>query len=424
MRDENIILLESIRAGVPTRNLISTLPDLRNDLIQLINKDLEQLSKGNSVKGRIIWGDYGQGKTHFLKVVEKLILEQGFAVSFLTLSRDLGLNKLDYLFPALASHVLTNETNIPGILNQLIDCRIPPDSMEELDKASRRIAHPLPWLIMQSLLSYERDLILLYNTLMGKKENIVRAKQIVKSNYPYDYQKMPKFNQKEHLKSFIEFFPYLLQSLKYKGWVILIDELEILGRLGSVSRLNSYLNLSWLMNLSEEHQLPIYTLAASAKTLQEDVFYGKKKHDAIDMPNLARERSGVQAEEIVRNLFAQSIGEQGLVLKPINPENYTPLLNKLLELHYSAIEWKYKIPDNLITETLKHLDPSNKPLRQVIRMFIETLDIFSEYGTYPEKFKENLLEEYDLDDELPEPQVSSTSQAGFTETSLKDMFDN
>lgn len=424
MREENVLLLESIRAGVPTRNLINALPDLRDSLIRVINNDLQRLSKGDRVKGRIIWGEYGQGKTHFLKVVEKLILEQGFAVSYLTLNRDLGLNRLDCLFPALAAHVLTKESNIPGILNRLIDFRIQPNSLDDLDTVSRRIAHPLPWLIMQSLLRHERDLMLLYNTLMGKKENLVRAKQIAKANHPYDYLRMPKFNQKEHLKSFLEFFPYMLQSLGYKGWVILIDELEIIGGLGSVSRLNSYLNLSWLMNMNEEHNLPVYTLAATAKTLQEDVFYGKKKHDATDMPILARGRLGVQAEDVLINFFEQAKGGQKLDLSPIAPELYTPLLKKLLELHSSAIAWKHQIPAELVSQALKIIDPSNKPLRQIIRMFIETCDIYAEYGSYPDKFKEVLIEEYDIDDELPESVENGNAQTGFAETPLKEMFDN
>lgn len=420
-----VMLLEAARAGIPTRHLIGTLPDLRQKLMDTIDSDLGNLANGQQVKGRVVWGNYGQGKTHFLKTVEKHILEQGFAVSYLSLNRDLGPNNLFNLFPALSSHVLTRDANIPGLLNQLVSKGLSPKMLETLSELSTGISHPLPNLIYQSFLKFEtRDMILLYNALMGKKENLTNAKQIVKSYYKYEYQRMPKFVQKEHLISFIEFFSLLIKSLGYKGWIILIDELEIIGRMGKVGRLNSYKNLSWLMNLNAEHKCPIYTLVASAEALNTEVFQGTRKQDAREMPKLAKERFDARAAEAVAKFFELISSSQGMVLTPIKTDDLKALLAKLLEIHCAAIPWKFELPENMVKDTCKRIDPSTKPIRQIIRMFIETLDIYSTLGIIPGKFNENLQEVYDFEVELPNPpDDNGTEPRGFTETTLSEMFD-
>jgi len=420
----NVLLIETIRAGISTRELVGSLPDLRKNLMDKIDNDLKNLADGQDVKGRVIWGEYGQGKTHFLKLIEKHILEKGYAVSYLTLNRDLGLNNLFNLFPALTSHVLTRDANIPGLINQLIDTRISPLQYEELSTLGSKISHPLPLMILLAFLNYDSaNLQLLYNALMGKKENISQAKNIVKANNKHDFMNMPKFLQRDHLIAFIEFFPLLLKTLGNKGWVILLDELEILGRLGKISRLNSYKNLSWLMNLGRGHGLPIYTIAASAGTLNDDVFRGAKKQDAKEMPKLAKERFDAEAAQRIDEFFDTITGEQGLVLQPIKDHDFLPLLEGLLAIHQKAIPWKHEPPRNFIVDTLKRINPSSKKVRQVIRMFIETLDVYASYGEVPGNFTENMMEIYDIDTELPDPPEDSLDEAkGYVETPLKDMF--
>jgi predicted ATPase len=63
-RKQAIAVVESLRAGIPTRASTRELPELRASLTKLIEQDLEQLAQGTTPKGRLIWGAYGQGKTH------------------------------------------------------------------------------------------------------------------------------------------------------------------------------------------------------------------------------------------------------------------------------------------------------------------------------------------------------------------------
>jgi hypothetical protein len=195
--------------------------------------------------------------------------------------------------------------------------------------------------------------------------------------------------------------------------------------MGKISRLNSYKNLSWLMNVSQQHQLPIYTLEAAAKALQQDVFYGSKKNDAKEMPELAESRFDSNTAKAIRAFFELTCDAQALVLKPFNANDVVPLLNKILIIHQEAIPWKFKASENFISESLKRIDPYNKPIRLIVRMFVETLDVFSATGEILGEFVTNLEEFNDWDDPIPDNQEEELDGAqGFSETSLKDLFEH
>lgn len=55
-RKQAIAVVESLRAGIPTRASTRTLPDLRPSLTKIIKQDLEQLAQGNTPQGTLIWG--------------------------------------------------------------------------------------------------------------------------------------------------------------------------------------------------------------------------------------------------------------------------------------------------------------------------------------------------------------------------------
>jgi len=421
-----VLLLESIRAGIPSRQMIEQLPDLRSHITQKIEADLDELETGNAPRGRIIWGEYGQGKTHFLKMTEQQLLHKGYAVSYYTLNRDLGLNNLKVLFPVLANQTLTGDNMIPGIMNQLASDNLPQDLMDLLRQAESGILHPLPSLILQAFLQFRDadEMLLLYNALMGNQAYWAPAKAICRKAMRYELRAMPKFTIKEHGQAFFEFFPYLLRILGYKGWVILIDEAELIGKLGKVGRLNSYLNLSYLLNWNEEHKHPFYTLVASAKTLQSEVFYGRR-NDVDKMPAAALERFDRASSRTIKNFFdLAGNSNQNLMLNPIQKEDYLKLYTQIFDLHRQALPWKKDADKTLIPLIENTIKAQDKPIRAVLRMFIEILDVFAYNGTLLdlEAIESQPGGEYGLEEE-PEKPIDE-ERRGFTETGLDEMFDD
>ena len=73
-----ISVIESLRAGIPTRQATRLLPDLRKPVTERIMQDLASFEANVIPGGRMIWGQYGQGKTHALTAIEHQALDHNF----------------------------------------------------------------------------------------------------------------------------------------------------------------------------------------------------------------------------------------------------------------------------------------------------------------------------------------------------------
>lgn len=141
------------------------------------------------------------------------------------------------------------------------------------------------------------------------------------------------------------------------------------------------------------------------------------------MPRFALERGDASTHKLLLGLFDQLSGDRGLVLKHESVAKITTLLEALLEVHQRAIPWQHELPPHMVNDFLKRNDPSFKPIRQTIRMFIETLDIYAIHGEVPGKFKEKLMELYDYEDTIENNGDCESPGRGFEETPLTDMFE-
>ena len=108
----------------------------------------------------------------------------------------------------------------------------------------------------------EQDL--LYGDLMGTRLGMPELKRIHRA---CQAEPLPRFDTifgvKKHGSAYFGVMADVLNWYGYKGWVILIDEVELIGRLGKVGRLNAYQNLNWLLNWSNM-SYPIYRVRATA----------------------------------------------------------------------------------------------------------------------------------------------------------------
>ncbi len=369
-----VAVLESLRAGVPTRTSTQTLPDLRADLTSIIRGDLEMFSQGKIIPGRLIWGSYGQGKTHMLTAMEHLALDMGFAVSRVSLSREVSCHNLAHFYSRVAPSLRTPNSSVTGLqtnLNRKMASELPDSPIQN----PGRYVHPLPAIIFEDYFytdGEEQDQI--YGYLMGNKLSLSDFKRIHRACRG---QALPKFqrNYKESTDA-PALFGLLADAVcfcGYRGWVILIDELELVGRLGRMSRLKAYLNLNWLLNWSGEMAYPIYTLGAAAVSLQDEIWNpadSRRKGDIWEMPELALEKYGMEASQKMRSFFDRGSSDHCPMVKPVAEEQLVKLLEELVRIHGLAYAWDA----HLDVRKLLH-DLGSKTIRTYIRAALEALDM-------------------------------------------------
>jgi len=374
---EAISVIESLRSGIPTINSTRWLPDLRPDLLGQIETDLKNMENHSSMSsGKMAWGTYGQGKSHFLHIIEHKALDLGFAVSRITLNRSLSCKDFYEFFAELASNIKLPQSNIFGIEEKLTKKNFQ-DFQNHQNFNADRYAHPLPLFILELLYSVNNTEFIneLYYMLTGTVFQMRRIKEIAKTaNKEHLLKDLPKF-RKEHANSFFGLFADCVRFCGYNGWVLLIDEVELLGRLSKQARLKSYLNLNWLLNWSDDMEYPIYTIAASATSLQDYYWYGgdrRRKDDRIIMPELADYNYGSDGKEKMASFFVNAI-EKGLNLMPVNIEEMKEYFNKLIDIYEIAYNLNFSNKEDIFLE-IDNAIPRHMAIRIYIKAFIELLD--------------------------------------------------
>ncbi len=368
-----VAVVESLRAGVPTRVSTRTLPDLREGLTDLIQDDLELFQQGQAMPGRLIWGPYGQGKTHVLTTVEHLALEMGFAVSRVSLSREVSCHNLGHFYSRVAPLLRTPDSTVYGLqrkLNQKKAADLPDSALQK----PGRYSHPLPAVIFEDYFYAEgEDQDLLYGYLLGSKVALSELKRVHKI---YRGQVMTKFDRNfktgEDATAFFGMLADAACLCGYRGWVILIDELELVARLGRISRLKAYRNLNWLLNWSGTMPYPIYTAGAAAIDLQDEFWHStdaNRPKDEVLMPELALERFGAAARDEISKFFETGISSQCTSIEPVTEEALVGLLEELARIHGQAYDWPAQLD---VRKLLRDLGSTT--VRTYIRAALEALD--------------------------------------------------
>lgn len=371
-RNTAIAIIESLRSGIPTRKSTRELPDLRPNLTAKIIQDLEQFATGSYPKGRLIWGAYGQGKTHELTCIEHLALDRGFAVSKVTLSRELSGQHLFRLYGKIASSIKTPHSKLLGIqhqLNQKQSGDLPDSPIQDVE----RYTHPLPAIILEDYFYAEaEEPDLLYGDLLGSRIPISEIKRIHKLRRGIPFPKIPNFGVLKHGQAYFEVMADIIQWCGYKGWVILIDEIELIARLGKVGRLNSYKNLNWLLNWSQDKPFPFYCVGGVASPLM-DLWLGSEKRlpDQEEIPKLAGQKFSEDEAETLGFFFQRSLNDQQCpIISPLDRSQLQKALEMLVKVHEISYAWKADINVNELIDSI-----GASPLRTHIRALLESLDI-------------------------------------------------
>ena len=366
---DSLFVIESLRAGIPTRISTRELPDLRDNLTYSIIKDLMLFEKNTIPQGRILWGQYGQGKTHALTAIEHTALDRNFAVSRVSLSREISLHNLFNFYGQVAPRIKTPDSTLEGIQHYLN--RIQPSELNESGiPEDDRYENQLPAIIFEDYFYTEgEEKDKLYADLTGVRLPVGELGRIHRSSRGTPLPKL-HFKISEHSRAYFGVMADAISFCGFEGWVILIDEVELIGRLGKISRLKAYRNLHWLLNWSNKMKYPIYTVAAAATRLQDDLWYGKKDDDRSLFPEFAKQKFGDEAQREMLSFFDRAIDGMSLKILPAKEEDLIRLLSRISSLHAESYDW---IPDFEPLEIIRHL--GSQPVRTYIRAALEYLDL-------------------------------------------------
>lgn len=205
---------------------------------------LDQTKKGKSF-ARFLNGDFGAGKSFFLKVLEEISFEKDFVVAWVTISNDIPFNKIDVVYKNIAKNLRCKTgTSLEHIIERWLTALKMKafNETSNLQEQNRAIEENI-----RSDLKNVREhsnsfatAIESYNRLMKQEDyktaNFTMAWIRGDSNIPFTEKR--KFGvkggiTKENAINFIEALSIFVNSVGYSGLVILVDEIEFIMNLPS-----------------------------------------------------------------------------------------------------------------------------------------------------------------------------------------------
>jgi hypothetical protein len=395
-------IIESLRRGTVPVDHVPYFTVGRDRWLSIIEDDLANYIAAGGAKVRFLSGDYGDGKTHFLSLIQHLVQHEGFAVSFVVLTREVPMHKFELVYQEIVSRLSTapGRMGIRALLTHWLETLQPqlgePDeaarttslqgiaeTLKDLEGMDVNFAQGLISLIQRRYLPLaegetpedrEQALELLYQWFEGGRlsKRELRPFQI--------FEALNKNNSKRLLLSLIAF----LLHLGYQGLILLLDELEtVMGQSASV-RNAAYENVRLLIDNAEQaHHLHVFFSIIPDVILAEKGF---RSYDALwSRVRSVGESSRLNYRSVVIDLHRT----------PLETAELLELGKGLRHIHELAYRWEAAA---IVTDDfLEHVCETQQRMgllaevRLYIKQIIRYLDMAEQDGT---------LEGVDLTDQV------------------------
>ncbi len=387
-------IIEALRSGVPSRAVGQYFSEARPRIMREISDRLDSVCDAGKSSGMIISGKYGEGKTHLLNTVFNLAHSNNMVVSYLSLSKETPMDKLYLVYQKVIQNTYLPRRQQPGFMQELekISANSPVAS-EMLVYALQQLETDKLYYLFRSYLNTEDsdEKFLLQADLEGDFVANAALKKIYRRIFNETVKYKVNFTKTKHCGDYFKFMSHLFTLMGYHGWVILIDETELMGRLGKKARLNAYRNMArfLLPERCPENTFSIFALSAS---YTEDVIEAKHEYENL-------EAVYPDEPEPARTVLDLLVKAPQLV--PLTKEEISSVLGKIQDFHGRAYEWTPNLSPASLTESTQS---GGYLLRTKIRAAIEFLDQLYQYGkagntTVNELGEETFTEEVPLLDE-------------------------
>lgn len=259
--------IEALRAGVPNRDAVRALGCSCQEVLAIFDERLDQLrtsvSENRQTRGMLVAAEFGGGKSHVLEYLSHRAREHNFAVSKVVISKETQLfDPLKVFRAAVDSLVLENVVG-----DALREIAVDPHRLSTKEPSytefelwlrdsglNTRFAATV-WLNAQATAGSELqdELVSFWE---GGSIAVTRLRRKLRECGGEKLFPLEKIAAKALAWQRFRFMSRLLRAARYDGWVILLDELELMGRYTVLQRGRAYAELARLLGLSDDSAIP------------------------------------------------------------------------------------------------------------------------------------------------------------------------
>ncbi len=373
--------LEALRNGVPNRDAVRVLGCGQAEVTERFRQQLDAAANSaggeSQTKGMLVEGDFGSGKSHLLEYLKHLALEENFVCSLIVISKETPLYDPAKLYAAAVESAV-----VPGVTGRAIH-EIAVRLQQNRDSAryrdfflwANREEGGISPLFPATLLLYER---LQNDPEMTEKlrgfwageplpiKDVRAGMREIRQAATYHLRSLPV---KELALQRFKFAARLARAAGYRGWVLLIDEVELIARYSRLQRARSYAELARWMGRVETEQYPgLTTVAAITNDFARAILQEKGDADYI-MPQLQSRNTDEYRTLASRAETGMRIIERE-AMALVQPDNAVlgRTYETLKRIHAQAYSWNPPAVPSA-TQSL------TRPMRSYVRRWINEWDL-------------------------------------------------
>jgi hypothetical protein len=367
--------IEALRAGVPNRAAIRLMgtgaDEIRRHFLDNLQYCQQALQRSGQPTGQVIAGGFGTGKSHLLGYLKELALAENFIVSWVVISKETPLSDPSRLYVSamrLATVPRCNDDVMTAVLARL---KPGSDAFNDLEQwaAAESGLSPLFAALLHlfphpSTTTDRRQDIARF--LAGGRLGVPKVKQWLKEIGAAKLFPLKAIKQLELMQQRLRFVPRLFAAAGYGGWVLLLDEVELIGRYGILQRGRSYAELARWLGLDDTEQVAgVLTVAAITDDFTEVVI--NRRRDDEHVPIKLVNRNERPAAERARRAIA-FLETKRTTLNHPDQQRLQACLDKVRSLYHQAYGWQ---ADDIDIGPLA----ATKSMRQHIKSWITTWDL-------------------------------------------------
>jgi hypothetical protein len=345
--------VEALRAGVPSRDAVRALGTPQRDIEDAVAAVLARVSwptshpRRSQQRGVLLGGGFGSGKSHLLEHLAHLAGDSNWIVSRVAISKETPLYDPGKVLRASVEGARAPSGGLGGAIA---------DVLADLDLEGRPYVELLHWASSDASGLDERfpASLALYAKLRDDSSPVADAIVRFWSGDPLRVTELRRWIKdagsvpprlgsvpvRELARQRLRFLARLFAAAGRSGWLVLLDEVELIGRYGPLSRARSYAELDWwLRGNTEDSDVPLTCVVAMTDDYASFVL--TDKDDRTQLPHRLRDRHSTDYDRLASQAEAGMglIDREMLRLQMPDPAELDAVYEQLERLHGQAFGW-------------------------------------------------------------------------------------
>ena len=385
-------MIEALRSGVPSRTVGAYFSSARSEFISNVENRLDKMVETGNSDSIVFSGRYGEGKTHMLNTIFELASSRKMAVTFLPLSLETPFGNSKVLYSKVMQNTYLPGASQPGVFRnfEATFTKGSEKGRDALKFAAEELETDRLYHVFETWMNAEDadDHFMMQTDLEGDYASTVNIKATHKKCFGSTLKFESRFVFSRHMMDYFSFMSHLLGLVGCRGWVILFDEAELIGRLAKVSRKKAYLGMDPFL-FPDGRLENVMSIFAFSSSFAEDVLDGRG-----DLGFIRDLEKDDPEKRILEDVTGRIMRAEEL--SPLTDDDLRRSIADIISLHEAAYDWTSGVDAD---EMLPVVRKAGYLLRTKIRAAIEYLDQLYFYGS-ASGIETGTLTEENLDESL------------------------